>query len=124
MWKDLSDRTKDLKGSPFVAHLIDHPRDPYEGSAEFMKPSETDEKIDPSERFMPQPADSSQIVAVYASAHGGDFVLEGPPGTDTSLHIANIIAHNLGLSRLVPLASQTSAVPRQAQGRVGKACNR
>src|SRR3546814_7547370 len=32
MWKDLSDRTAELKESPFVAHLIDTPRDPYEGS--------------------------------------------------------------------------------------------
>src|SRR3546814_17955673 len=46
MWEDLSDRTAELKESPFVAHLIDTPRDPYEGSAEFMKPSEIDEKID------------------------------------------------------------------------------
>src|SRR3546814_10671952 len=84
MWKDLSDRTEELKGSPFVAHLIDHPRDPYEGSAEFMKPSEIDEEIDPSELCMPLPADSSQIVAVYASAHGVDLVLEGPPGTGKS----------------------------------------
>src|SRR3546814_5032249 len=81
MWKDLSDRTAELKESPFVAHLIDTPRDPYEGSAEFMKPSEIDEKIDPSELFMPLPADSSQIVAVHASAQGGDFVLEDRKST-------------------------------------------
>src|SRR3546814_943914 len=40
MWKDLSDRTAELKESPFVAHLIDTPRDPYEGSAEFMRSEE------------------------------------------------------------------------------------
>src|SRR3546814_5301368 len=84
MWQDRADRTAELNESPFVAHLIDTPRDPYEGSAEFMKPSEIDEKIDPSELFMPLPADSSQIVAVHASAQGGDFVLEGPPGTGKS----------------------------------------
>lgn len=109
MWKDLSDRTAELKGSPFVAHLIDTPRDPYEGSAEFMKPSEIDEKIDPSELFMPLPADSSQIVAVHASAQGGDFVLEGPPGTGKSQTIANIIAHNLGLGRRVLFVSEKMA---------------
>src|SRR3546814_17809442 len=94
MWKDLSDRTAELKESPFVAHLIDTPRDPYEGSAEFMQPSEIDEKIDPSELFMPLPAASSQIVAVHASAQGGAFVLEGPPGTGKPQHIPNIIAHH------------------------------
>ena len=109
MWKDLSDRTAELKASPFVAHLIDHPRDPYEGSATFMKPSEIDEKIDPSELFMPLPADSTQIVAVHASAQGGDFVLEGPPGTGKSQTIANIIAHNLGLGRRVLFVSEKMA---------------
>src|SRR3546814_8565251 len=32
MWKDLSDRTAELKESPFVAHLIDTPRDQLEGT--------------------------------------------------------------------------------------------
>src|SRR3546814_1508377 len=74
-----------------------------------MKPSEIDEKIDPSELFMPLPADSSQIVAVHASAQGGDFVLEGPPGTGKSQTIANIIAHNLGLGRRVLFVSEKMA---------------
>ncbi|MEO3430161.1 DUF3320 domain-containing protein [Pelagibius sp. CAU 1746] len=109
MWKDLSDRTAELKESPFVEHLIDHPRDPYEASAEFLKPSEIDEKIDPSELFMPLQADSSQIVAVQASSQGGDFVLEGPPGTGKSQTIANMIAHNLGLGRRVLFVSEKMA---------------
>src|SRR3546814_11259842 len=74
-----------------------------------MKPSEIDEKIDPSELVMPQPADSSQSVSVNASAQGGDFVLEGPPGTGKSQTIANIIAHNLGLGRRVLCVSEKMA---------------
>src|SRR3546814_18950242 len=84
MWKDLSDRTAELKESPFVAHLIDTPRDPYEGSAEFMTPSEIEVKIDPSELFMPLPADSSHTVELPATDQGGDLVLERTPGPGQS----------------------------------------
>lgn len=101
MWKDLSDRTDQLKASPLVRHLIDHPRQSYEASARFLSPEELDDQVDPSSLFMPLTADSSQIVAVHASGGEGDFVLEGPPGTGKSQTIANIIAHNLGLGRRV-----------------------
>ena len=109
MWKDLADRTEVLKESPFVRHLIEHPREPYGHSADFLRPDQVDEKIDLSELFMPLPADSSQIVAVYASSQGGDFVLEGPPGTGKSQTIANIIAHNLALGRRVLFVSEKMA---------------
>jgi very-short-patch-repair endonuclease len=109
MWKDLADRTEALKQSPFVRHLIDKPRDPYEYSASFLRSDEIDEKINPADLFMPLYADSSQIVAVHASTHGGDFVLEGPPGTGKSQTIANIIAHNLALGRKVLFVSEKMA---------------
>lgn len=109
MWKDLADRTDLLKQSSFVKHLIENHRDAYENSASFMRPDEIDEKIKPSELFMPLPADSSQIVAVQASAQTGDFILEGPPGTGKSQTIANIIAHNLGLGRKVLFVSEKMA---------------
>src|SRR3546814_5299796 len=58
---------------------------------------------------MPLAADSSQIVAIHASAKGGDFVLEGPPGTGKSQTIANIITHNLALGRRVLFVSEKMA---------------
>jgi very-short-patch-repair endonuclease len=109
MWKDLSDRTEALKESPFVRHLIDHPREPYRNSANVLRPDELDDKLDPATLFMPLHADSSQIAAVHASAQGGDFVLEGPPGTGKSQTIANIIAHNLALGRRVLFVSEKMA---------------
>ncbi len=109
MWKDLADRTEALKQSPFVRHLIDKPRDPYENSASFLRSDEIDEKINPADLFTPLYADSSQIVAVHASTQGGDFVLEGPPGTGKSQTIANIIAHNLALGRKVLFVSEKMA---------------
>ena len=109
MWKDLAERTELLKQSAFVEHLIETPRDAYEKSASFMPTDEIDEKIKPSELFMPLPADSSQIVAVHASAQNGDFVLEGPPGTGKSQTIANIIAHNLAIGKKVLFVSEKMA---------------
>jgi very-short-patch-repair endonuclease len=109
MWKDLSERTEALKKTPFVRHLIENPRDFYQSSASVLRPEELDETIDPGELFMPLPADSSQIVAVHASAQGGDYVLEGPPGTGKSQTIANIIAHNLAHGRRVLFVSEKMA---------------
>lgn len=35
MWKDLAERTEDLRKSPVVAHLIDTPREPYQSTVPF-----------------------------------------------------------------------------------------
>lgn len=109
MWKDLADRADALKGSPFVRHLIECPRDPYTGGAGFLPLREIDERIDPAELFAPLNADSSQIVAIHASGADGDFVLEGPPGTGKSETIGNIIAHNLASGRKVLFVSEKMA---------------
>ncbi|MDN3523317.1 DUF3320 domain-containing protein [Halomonas ramblicola] len=109
MWKDLSDRTDALKAAPFVQHVIDHPREPYQNGASFIEPREIDKKVDPAEVLAPLNADASQIVAIHASGGEGDFVLEGPPGTGKSETIANIIAHNLGLGRRVLFVSEKMA---------------
>lgn len=109
MWKDLADRTEDLKRSPFVRHMIDNPRDPYDGGATLLAPREIDDRIDPGDLLAPLNADSSQIVAIRASADGGDFVLEGPPGTGKSETIGNIIAHNIGQGRRVLFVSEKMA---------------
>lgn len=109
MWKGLADRTEVLKGSPFVRHLIDTPREAYQGGATFLAPREIDERIDPADLFAPLNADSSQIVAIHASAADGDFVLEGPPRTGKSETIGNIIAHNLACGRKVLFVSEKMA---------------
>jgi very-short-patch-repair endonuclease len=101
MWKDLSDRTDELRQASFVAHMIDKPRESYGRAPAFLDECELDGRIDPSTLFTPLPADSSQVVAIHAAGSDGDFVLEGPPGTGKSQTIANIIAHNLGLGRRV-----------------------
>jgi very-short-patch-repair endonuclease len=109
MWKDLTDRTETLKGTPFVRHLIETPRDPYPSGTKFLDPKEIDRKVEASSIFAPLNADSSQIVAIHASGLDGDFVLEGPPGTGKSETIGNIIAHNIALGRKVLFVSEKMA---------------
>ena len=109
MWKDLAERTETLKVSPFVRHMVDTPRNTYAGGASFMEPCEIDDKVEPGSVLAPLNADSSQIVAIHASGNGGDFVLEGPPGTGKSETIGNIVAHNIGLGRRVLFVSEKMA---------------
>ena len=109
MWKDLTDRTETLKGTPFVRHLIETPRAPYPSGTKFLDPKEIDRKVEASSIFAPLNADSSQIVAIHASGLDGDFVLEGPPGTGKSETIGNIIAHNIALGRKVLFVSEKMA---------------
>lgn len=109
MWKDLKDRIDDLKCNPFVAHLVDHPKEAYRQDARFVLMDQIDEKIDPAEIYTPLNCDSSQMVAVEASAHPQDFVLEGPPGCGKSETIANIIAHNLAKGRKILFVAEKIA---------------
>ncbi|MDP3337382.1 MAG: DUF4011 domain-containing protein, partial [Rhodoferax sp.] len=88
MWKDLADRTDDLRKSPVVAHLIDTPREPYPSTTPFPDARRLDTDYAPQQVFCPLPADSSQLSAVMAAANGKDFVLIGPPGTGKSQTIA------------------------------------
>lgn len=109
MWKDLADRTDDLKRNPVVRHLLETPREPYAGKVDLPQPAELDRVTVPEDLFTPLPADSSQLAAVVASARGADFVLDGPPGTGKSQTIANMIAHNLALGRTVLFVAEKRA---------------
>jgi very-short-patch-repair endonuclease len=120
MWKDLRDRTDVLKKSPFVEHLIDRPTASYQQQSEFIERSEVDTRISPEEFFAPLNCDSSQMVAVAASAKPQDFVLEGPPGTGKSETIANIISHNLALGRKVLFVAEKMAALQVVYRRMEK----
>ncbi len=109
MWKDLIDRADRLKESPLVRHLIDCDGSVAVDKGDFPRADEMDKRIDPASLFTPLPADSSQLVAVVASAEGRDFVLDGPPGTGKSQTIANMIAHNMALGRRVLFVAEKRA---------------
>lgn len=109
MWKDLSDRTDDLRKSPVVAHLIDSPREPYPSTTPFPEIRSLDSDYSPQQVFSPLPADSSQLSAVMAAARGKDFVLIGPPGTGKSQTIANLIAQCLAENKRVLFVAEKIA---------------
>ncbi|WP_010219117.1 DUF3320 domain-containing protein [Sphingomonas sp. PAMC 26621] len=118
MWKDLVDRADRLRESPLVRHLIDRDGSVQIDKGGFPRPEEMDAKVDPAALFTPLPADSSQLVAVVASAEQRDFVLDGPPGTGKSQTIANMIAHNLALGRRVLFVAEKRAALEVVQRRL------
>ena len=90
MWKDLVDRADRLKESALVRHLIERDGSVVFDKGSFPRIEELDATVEPAALFTPLPADSSQLVAVVASAQQRDFVLDGPPGTGKSPTIADV----------------------------------
>ena len=116
MWKDLVDRSDQLKDNPVVRHLIERGSESFaqtmDGSGErppMARPETLDTDLHPEDLYAPLPANSSQLAAVVASGQGYNFVLDGPPGTGKSQTIANMIAHNLALGRRVLFVSEKRA---------------
>ncbi|MEB0137864.1 MULTISPECIES: DUF3320 domain-containing protein [unclassified Undibacterium] len=109
MWKDLTERTEQLKQNAVVRHLIDTPRESYPRGVPFPNPRYLDREYPPQQTFCPLPADSSQLSAVMAASRGKDFVLIGPPGTGKSQTIANLIAQCLAENKRVLFVSEKIA---------------
>ncbi|KVD78940.1 DNA helicase [Burkholderia sp. ABCPW 14] len=109
MWKDLTERTEQLKLNPVVRHLIETPRDSYESAIEFPNARKLDAELEVKNTFCPLPADSSQLSAVVAGSKGKDFVLIGPPGTGKSQTISNLIAQCLAERKRVLFVSEKMA---------------
>lgn len=109
MWKDLADRTEQLKTNRVVKHLIDHPGKALANDAVDELYSRLDEQYEPQDILAPLLADSSQLRAICAVDDGRDLVLEGPPGTGKSQTIANLIAHTLAKGRTVLFVSEKIA---------------
>ena len=111
MWKDLVDRSDQLRQNRLVKHLIDGSKETYgetEGNIP-IAPEEIDRRCLPRDLLTPLPADSSQLAAVRAASEGRDFILVGPPGTGKSQTIANIIAQCLGEGKTVLFVAEKAA---------------
>ena len=111
MWKDLVDRSDQLRKNRLVKHLIDGAEEWYgdgEDSAP-IAPEEVDRRRLPRDLLTPLPADSSQLAAVLSASEGRDFVLVGPPGTGKSQTITNIIAQCLGEGKTVLFVAEKAA---------------
>ncbi|WPB57380.1 DUF3320 domain-containing protein [Xylophilus sp. GOD-11R] len=109
MWKDLTERTDQLRQNAVVRHLIDSPRDSYPAGIPFPHSKNLDREFGPEQTFCPLPADSSQLSAVMAAVRGKDFVLIGPPGTGKSQTISNLIAQCLAEGKRVLFVSEKIA---------------
>ncbi len=109
MWKDLTERTEQLRQSPVVKHLIDTPREAYASSVAFPEARRLDAEFSPQQTFCPLPADSSQLSAVMAAVKGKDFVLIGPPGTGKSQTISNLIAQCMAEGKRVLFVAEKIA---------------
>lgn len=111
MWKDLVDRSAQLKCNRVVRHLIDSPDQAFEvaGAGPIPRSHEIDIDFAPKDIYHPLPADSSQLAAVMAVVKGNDFVLVGPPGTGKSQTIANMIAQCLAGGKTVLFVAEKTA---------------
>lgn len=118
MWKDLQDRTAQLKQNRVVEHLIERPREPIGGSEDLSPREDLDERHAPDSLLAPLLADSSQLNAISRAGAGHDFALEGPPGTGKSQTITNLIAHFLGHGKTVLFVSEKMAALDVVQRRL------
>lgn len=110
MWKDLQDRSEQLKANRVVKHLIEHPGEPF--SAERYESTERlrlDDAYRPQDIRAPMLSDSSQFEAICAVDSAHDLVLEGPPGTGKSQTITNIIANTLAKGKTVLFVAEKVA---------------
>jgi very-short-patch-repair endonuclease len=109
MWKDLQDRTEQLKANRVVKHLIDRPGQAFERDGEVGEFEQLDLSHKPQDILAPLLSDSSQLKAICSVDTGRDLVLEGPPGTGKSQTITNMIAHALGRGKTVLFVSEKMA---------------
>ncbi len=109
MWKDLQDRTEQLKTNRVVQHLIDNPGQAFAAQASPEKFERLDEFYRPQDILAPLLSDSSQLKAICVADAGQDLVLEGPPGTGKSQTITNLIAHTLAQGQTVLFVSEKLA---------------
>ena len=109
MWKDLQDRTEQLKGNRVVRHLVENPGEAFAREEQQGEFDRLDETHRPQDLLTPMLADSSQLKAICAIDAGRDLVLEGPPGTGKSQTITNLIAHNLAKGKTVLFVSDKMA---------------
>ncbi|MDR1313232.1 MAG: DUF4011 domain-containing protein [Deltaproteobacteria bacterium] len=134
MWKDLGDLKKrgQFDRHPILNLLLNkaspNGSGTWDGSGSWgggpvssPAPDELDERLQPSEEYLPLRADSSQLAAVARAGAGGTFVLIGPPGTGKSQTIANLIAQCIATGKAVLFVAEKAAALNVVHRRL-KAC--
>ena len=118
MWKDLQDRSEQLKQNRVVNHLIERPLTSMGSGVDIGRRDDMDTRHAPDSLLTPLLADSSQLNAISRAGAGHDFALEGPPGTGKSQTITNLIAHFLGQGKTVLFVSEKMAALDVVQRRL------
>ncbi|MGZ9709437.1 DUF4011 domain-containing protein [Glaciimonas sp. GNP009] len=118
MWKDLQDRSDQLRQNRVVNHLIERPTESMSRGEDIGMRADMDQRHTPESLLTPLLADSSQLNAVSRAGAGHDFALEGPPGTGKSQTITNLIAHFLGQGKTVLFVSEKMAALDVVQRRL------
>lgn len=119
MWKDLQDRTDQLKANRVVKHLIENPGQAFpREDRDDERERRLDDAYKPQDILTPMLSDSSQLRAICAVDAGRDLVLEGPPGTGKSQTITNLIAHSLAKGKSVLFVSEKLAALDVVQRRL------
>ena len=118
MWKDLQDRSDQLRLNRVVNHLIERPTESMRRGEDIGARDDMDQRHAPNSLLTPLLADSSQLNAVSRAGAGHDFALEGPPGTGKSQTITNLIAHFLGQGKTVLFVSEKMAALDVVQRRL------
>ena len=110
LWKDLVDRTDQLKNNRVVRHLLQGDIETFATDAPPIETvAEIEKRYSPEKIYHPLDADSSQLSAIMAASNGNDFVMVGPPGTGKSQTIANIISQCLATGKTVLFVAEKSA---------------
>lgn len=107
MYRDLEANENAILQSDLIGGLVGADQQLREKlTFEPADPSTIDTIAPPEETPLILDADSSQRVAVAATAQGRSFVLDGPPGTGKSQTIANIIATLMASGKRVLFVSE------------------
>ncbi|MFS0912349.1 DUF4011 domain-containing protein [Microbacterium sp. 179-I 3D2 NHS] len=107
MYRDLEANEETILQSELIGGLVGADQSLREKlTFEPVDPSTIDSVAPPEETPLILDADSSQRVAVAATAQGKSFVLDGPPGTGKSQTIANISATLMASGKRVLFVSE------------------
>ncbi len=117
MWNDIHNRSDELMQNKVVSSLVSGKLE-WTPSNKCISAEELDTKLLPADMAIPTSVDSSQLVAICASAAGQSFVLHGPPGTGKSQTITNMIANALYQGKSVLFVAEKMAALSVVQKRL------
>lgn len=109
MYKDLEANAEALKDHRLIRQLTSRTGGEVIGLPGDVRDLDLDSRYPPEATYQVVDADSTQLRAIAASAHGHDLVVEGPPGTGKSQTITNLVAQALSKGKSVLFVAEKMA---------------